>query len=53
LTPSGAGRHRRADGELADTAAGQGEGLGRLVVVNWAPDALGLVRALQGSAPSP
>ena len=32
---------------MAETAAGQGEGLGRLVVVNWAPDALGLVRALQ------
>ncbi|MBA3549678.1 MAG: hypothetical protein H0T76_24635 [Nannocystis sp.] len=29
------------------TPAGQGEGLGRLVIVNWAPDALGLVRALQ------
>ena len=32
---------------MDDTAAGQGGGLGRLVVVNWAPDALGLVRALQ------
>jgi len=29
------------------TPAGQNDGLGRLVVVNWAPDALGLVRALQ------
>ncbi len=29
------------------TPAGQGDGLGRLVIVNWAPDALGLVRALQ------
>ncbi len=26
----------------------QGSGLGRLVVVNWAPEAIGLVRALQG-----
>jgi len=32
---------------MAGTGAGQGDGLGRLVVVNWAPEALGLVRALQ------
>ena len=29
------------------TPPGQYDGLGRIVVVNWAPDALGLVRALQ------
>ena len=29
------------------TPPGQNDGLGRIVVVNWAPDALGLVRALQ------
>ncbi len=32
---------------MVGAGAGQGDGLGRLVVVNWAPDALGLVRALQ------
>lgn len=33
---------------MAELAVTQGEGLGRLVVVNWAPEAIGLVRALQG-----
>ncbi|MBK9756842.1 MAG: hypothetical protein IPO88_25755 [Nannocystis sp.] len=33
---------------MAELAATHGEGLGRLVVVNWAPEAIGLVRALQG-----
>lgn len=32
---------------MTGSGSGQGDGLGRLVVVNWAPDALGLVRALQ------
>jgi len=32
---------------MAGLGAEQGDGLGRLVVVNWAPEALGLVRALQ------
>jgi hypothetical protein len=29
------------------TPPGQSDGLGRIIIVNWAPDALGLVRALQ------
>ena len=33
---------------MAELAVTPGEGLGRLVVVNWAPEAIGLVRALQG-----
>ena len=32
---------------MAAVASTQGDALGRLVVVNWAEDALGLVRALQ------
>lgn len=32
---------------MVGAGAGQDDGLGRLVVVNWAPEALGLVRVLQ------